>query len=98
MFRDEWPMAALFAFLVSALIGLVFLSAKYSAQEQAQWVEFAKQQNCRIVERKQAQTASGIGVGFNSSGGTTVMPVSATTPAQAAWLCDDGVTYWREDR
>lgn len=78
--------------LVIAVAGV--LLGLLSRDEQREWDEFAKQHDCKIVARKQEMTSTGFGpvVGGKDVG---VAFVVNTTPAQTAYLCDDGVIYWR---
>lgn len=85
---------ALVLTVIAATGVLMFLSVRASSREAQEWEEFAKHHACKVVARKKETVSTGVGpvVGGKDAG---VAFIVNTTPAQTAYLCDDGVTYWR---
>jgi hypothetical protein len=84
-FRNLFPLVVIG---IALLIPLIIYAAIVDARE---WEEFKAKHNCKVVAHVRGSTS--IGVGFNSNGGTTIMPI--TEPDKTGWQCDDGVTYYR---
>lgn len=87
---------------VLAVIFFLLISVVEGAREKrAKWEAFKVENNCVLVGQKDGQTQTGFGVGtsVNSKGhaSTTVTPIVTTTPAQSAWSCEDGITYWKNN-
>ena len=91
----DWTAAGALAVMLVLLVAAIWWQVKRDREEQAAWAVFSQTHGCLIVQRTQAQTHVGSGVGLMSNGKMGVVTTTTTTPAQAAWLCDDGVTYWR---
>jgi len=81
--------------LLGCVVALWFLISAI-AKEEAAWELFAVEHECRIVAHKQGETNIGVGPTFGSGGGTTIITTSSSD--QSAWLCDDGITYWRKSK
>ena len=77
---------ALFALVIALIVAAVMVSVR----EQREWQAFAASHECKVVGRKKAQVVP-------TTGYSNGKPVFGTTvvPGQVAYLCDDGVTYWR---
>lgn len=56
------------------------------------WSEFSRQHNCKVTERVQGEHQGGIGFVGNRVGAFSSSGSDRTT-----WICDDGVTYVRND-
>lgn len=97
MFRYFIPPAAIIA-LLFALIWLIVYAIKEDAKAQAAWEVFKRDHVCKLVEHRDG--TSHTNTGFALSGKGELIPVFTTTstPAQEAWACNDGVTYWRDAR
>ncbi len=95
MFPDEmdWVMLGLFAAIVAILVAVGLAGAK----EQNEWELFSKAMDCKVVGKKQGETSFGVGTGFSSNGSVTTVPVTTTSSDQTAYLCSNGVTYWRNE-
>lgn len=78
---------------VLLITGLVVFSIIETEKENAAWQVFSNQHNCHVIEHRDSQHGHGYTYSTRPGGGT----VSVTIPAQTAYLCDDGVTYWREE-
>lgn len=75
----------------AAIAGLVMLVAGV-VQEKEDWKAYAAE-HCQVVEKRDGQTTTGLGLSMNGKVGTFV----GSTDAQTAYKCDDGVTYWKND-
>ncbi len=84
---DFWPQIL----MCLAVLVLGYYIGKAVVEEQREWEAFAASHNCVVVEKRQAVTSSGYGMRPNGEMGL----ITTTTPAQTAYKCDDGVTYWR---
>lgn len=87
----EWLMAGLLA-LIAALLPVMIYA---SIQEQKEWDAFAKSHDCKVVARKEGSTSTGIAPIVGGQGGMAI--TTSSSPGQTAFLCSDGVTYWRNN-
>ena len=76
--------------LAAAIFALIAFVVMASIQEQENWKAFAAE-HCQIVEKRDGQSTTGVGLGLNGSVGV----FSGSTDSQTAYRCDDGVTYWK---
>jgi len=67
---------------IALLIAIIALSVT----EQRNWETFQLAHSCKVVE----VTSGSISVGYANSG-VIVLPQNG----KIAWLCDNGVTYWK---
>ena len=77
-----------------AVVGAVAFSGFLvwaAVEDWKQWEKFSTEHNCVVVEKRRAQSNTGVGIMTNGQVGV----LTSTTSAQTAWKCDDGVTYWR---
>lgn len=81
--------------LVLLMVFFVYMAAKVSYEEHKKWRAFAVKHNCKVVAHKKGQTTTGVGPTIGSNGGVGVTVITGRTRDQVAYLCDDGVTYWR---
>jgi hypothetical protein len=81
--------------LVVLLVVLLVLAGVAGVQEQKQWDAFAKAHNCKVVAKREGSTSTGVAPIIGGNGGVAV--TTSSTPGQTAYLCDDGVTYWRNN-
>jgi len=71
------------------IIAVLFIgSCMNSCIEENNWQEFKKENNCKIIERKNGRYGSG----FTSNGKYVMTHING----QDCWLCDDGIKYWRD--
>lgn len=88
-FAELW-----FAGVVVVGLGvLLYFVHQESKRERAEWEQFKVAHICRKVsyEGSRSMPVSG----FDSKGNATFS--SVYVPARTGWLCDDGITYVRED-
>lgn len=83
--------------IMIAIIGILVAIVYGSTIESRQWREFSVAHNCKVMQKMQADTHTGIGYASGGRDGGGPVFVTSTTPGKTAWLCDDGVTYWRND-
>lgn len=75
--------------LIALAVALVLVIGWAAVVEERNWQKFAATHDCRVVGKRQGETT----VGYTSAGGGGTV-IGSTSP-QTAYLCDDGVTYWR---
>lgn len=75
--------------VIGLTCSVVALSVYSSEEEREEWNRFSSQHDCHLVGQREAQHTYGYSYGRN--GGL----VSTTVPGQSGYLCDDGITYWR---
>lgn len=75
-----------------ALIALIVVSG---AEKQKRWDAFAVEHKCKLVEHRNGDVLVTTATTFSQNGGVSVTPMTTVTPDKRAFLCDDGVTYWR---
>lgn len=88
----DWLLDRLFWVLGVATVACVALLIWGTVADQRKWERFAAAHHCRKV----AQVEAGTRVGYaftGKGGGVAVMP----EPGKSAYLCDDGITYWRSE-
>lgn len=61
--------------------------------EYEQWSDFAKEHHCKLTQVDNGEVNTGFGITANGNLATVV----TTSPRKKAYLCDDGITYWREE-
>ncbi|ATS91183.1 hypothetical protein RN20_13065 [Xanthomonas phaseoli pv. phaseoli] len=78
------------------LIGLLggMMMASYTPKPD-EWAAFKAAHNCKVIAKRDGH--SNDGVGFTTRGSVAVI-AGDRTPDQTAYLCDDGVTYWKNER
>lgn len=87
--EDFWPVYAIGAVIV-ALFGLLI---HFAILDQKQWEAFASTHECHVVERMPGDTITTVAPIIGGNGGMAVGVSS--TPNRTAYLCNDGVKYWR---
>ena len=81
--------------LIASCIALTALVVVSSAEEQKRWDAFAVEHKCKLVERRKGDVLVTTATTVNPNGGVSVTPMTTMMPDKRAFLCDDGVTYWR---
>lgn len=77
---------------VSCCFVVISLLITHYFQEKADWNEFASE-HCKIVEKKDGQQTSGVGVTLRGHIGA----FSGSSSSQTVYKCDDGVTYTKNN-
>lgn len=76
--------------LAIAFTALLLVFAVISVKkDNDKWEAFKLEHECKVVGRKDGQSS----FGTDSGGKTVTMHTS-----QTAWLCNDGVTYWKNGK
>jgi len=81
--------------LIASCIALIALVVVSSAEEQKRWDAFAVEHKCKLVEHRKGDVLVTTAMTANPKGSVSVTPMTTVTPDKRAFLCDDGVTYWR---
>jgi hypothetical protein len=79
--------------VVALLIFILGYGFNKMVEERKAWEAFKISHACKLVATKTSSVGVGTGVTSNGSVATTTVII----PGQEAWLCDDGVTYWRDN-
>lgn len=78
--------------LFTLLIGLFALAFYFALQESREWNKFSGEHHCRVVAKIKGSVIPT--TGFDSKGNATFG--TAYTGDKLGFLCDDGVTYYRD--
>lgn len=81
--------------LIALCVGLIALLVWSSAEENKKWGNFASEHDCKITQKVKGDLVVGTGVGMTGNGQMGTVVTTTQTPDKTAWLCNDGVTYWR---
>lgn len=98
MDRDNIASYILIAVVLGALIWLVGILITEDAKARAAWEAFKQAHACKLVAHKDSVSSSNTGFALNGNGDVVPVFTTSTEPSQDAWLCDDGITYWKEAR
>ncbi len=88
-----WALAGL---AVAAVLLLTYLADREEMQQQAGWQTFVDQNDCHIVEIKDAQSGSALGPAIGFDGKLTLNFQTVSLAAQECWLCKNGRKYWKK--
>ncbi|EAQ9552917.1 hypothetical protein RHL03_004552 [Escherichia coli] len=76
--------------LFGVVVGSVTLMFGEAQQEREDWRKFAAE-HCKVIEKRDGQSTTGIGLSLTGKVGTFF----GSTSSQTGYHCDDGVTYWK---
>lgn len=80
--------------IIIAIIAVILIGLAWTGTiEKQKWEAFRERHDCKIVGKTDSDV--GIGTGITSNGNATTTTI--IIPGKTAWLCDDGVTYWRRN-
>lgn len=79
---------------VLSLVAGLMLTKKNAVSDP--WQQFAQAHHCQIVQKRQGH--SNLGVAMTPTLGPMGLLLGDDTPDKTAYKCDDGVTYWRNDK
>jgi hypothetical protein len=79
-----------FFWTILLIIVLVFFFF-HDRNENKKWDKFKKEHKCKIVSYIDGDTNVGVGIGSKGP-----IPTLSETPDKAGWLCDDGMTYFKD--
>ncbi|EKS4072488.1 hypothetical protein QB142_004531 [Salmonella enterica] len=60
-----------------------------------EWEVFKAAHNCKVVGKNEGHRNGGVGI---TSSGSVAFIAGNRSPDQTGYLCDDGVTYWKNER
>jgi hypothetical protein len=92
--ESPWVILSMVAFFL-VFIGVVLLALSQARQEKRAWEAFAKSHDCRVVERRKGDVDTTVAPIFDNKGGVSFATAVTSTPDKTAYLCNDGVKYWR---
>lgn len=88
-FADLWP-----AYAGGAVVIALFVLWGFAINaEHKQWQLFADEHSCKVTGHMTGDTVTTVAPIVGGNGGVAVG--ISSTPSKTAYLCDDGVTYWR---
>ena len=94
LWRDGWG-GRVFATVVVGSIALTPIAVWKVWNLNKRWKDFAAAHECKKVAEVSADLNVGAGVVVTPGGGVGTVTTTTVVPGKTAWLCDDGVTYWR---
>ncbi len=74
--------------VMSVLVALVLASY----QKEQEWRDWATE-HCKVIEKREGATTTGVGVSLKGQAGVFI----GGEPDQTGYLCDDGITYWKNE-
>lgn len=74
--------------VMSVLVALVLASY----QKEQEWRDWATE-HCKVIEKREGTTTTGVGVSLKGQAGVFI----GGEPDQTGYLCDDGITYWKNE-
>jgi uncharacterized membrane protein len=92
--ESPWVILSMVAFFL-VFIGVVLLALTQARQEKRAWEAFAKSHDCRVVERMRGDVDTTVAPIFDGKGGVSTAVGVTSTADKTAYLCNDGVKYWR---
>lgn len=85
--KEWWP-----AYLIGLVaVGFAWLFIVAAAADEAKWAKFSAARHCKVVGRMSGSAM--VSPVISEKGGVAI----TLTPDKTGWLCDDGVTYWRDN-
>lgn len=81
--------------LILAILAFVTFIAHAAKRDAERWEAFRVANECRVVAHVPGDAVPVVSTGVGPNGQVVTTFGVATTPARTAWLCKDGVTYWR---
>lgn len=80
--------------LATAMVGVVYIG--YLAVESSQkWENFKETHECKVISQMSGTTTLSSGVVIATNGRVNPIIVTNVSAGKTAYLCNDGVTYWR---
>ncbi len=80
--------------IIAVIVGVTWACVEDSKEQKA-WGAFKIQHHCKITAYMDGSTSTASVPVVGSNGSVGVGVVTNTVPSKAAWLCDDGITYWK---
>ncbi|MGY1355874.1 hypothetical protein ACW7AM_17145 [Klebsiella pneumoniae] len=78
--------------LLGGVISVLVVWVLASDQKEQEWRDWATE-HCKVIEKREGATTTGVGVSLKGQAGVFI----GGEPDQTGYLCDDGVTYWKNE-
>ncbi|MBF8461907.1 hypothetical protein FMJ63_18040 [Klebsiella michiganensis] len=78
--------------LLGGVISVLVVLVLASEQKEQEWRDWATE-HCKVIEKREGATTTGVGVSLKGQAGVFI----GGEPDQTGYLCDDGVTYWKNE-
>lgn len=92
---SEWLPTILLVIMGFGCVGVLVLFVFGARREHIRWEKFAKDHDCRVVERVRGDVDTTVAPIVDAKGGVSTAIGLTSTPDKTAYLCNDGVKYWR---
>jgi hypothetical protein len=98
--RKPHALSDWFPTFLAGVMGLGFIGALVfvfiaAGREHHRWEVFAKDHECRVVERRKGDVDTTVAPIIGTNGSVSFATAVTSTPDKTAYLCNDGVKYWR---
>jgi len=94
MWNEGWLGITLLAMIIMLAI-LIPLSIYVSTEESKSWDEFKEMHSCNMTSATHGYTTTGTGIWIIANGQVGTVMVPNYISGKEGWLCDDGITYFR---
>jgi hypothetical protein len=91
----EWFPGLLAGAMGLGFVGVLIVIAIATWREHQQWEDFAKGHECRLVERRKGDVEITVAPIVGANGSMSLTTGVTFDDAQTAYVCNDGVKYWR---
>jgi hypothetical protein len=81
--------------MVVGVIGVLILVVIGARREHPQWETFAKEHECRVIERCKGDVDTVVAPIVGANGSVNLATSLTFEDEKTAYLCNDGVKYWR---
>ncbi|ELO8195542.1 hypothetical protein R0U17_004416 [Salmonella enterica] len=84
--------------IAPALVAILLMGSVMSAYHTPQpdeWETFKAAHNCKVVGKSEGHSNGGVGI---TTSGSVAFIAGDRTPDKTGYQCDDGVTYWKNER
>ncbi|EPG6020985.1 TPA: hypothetical protein MA478_005454 [Klebsiella pneumoniae subsp. pneumoniae] len=78
--------------LLGGVISVLVVWVLASDQKEQEWRDWATE-HCKVIEKREGATTTGVGVSLKGQAGVFI----GGEPDQTGYLCDDGITYWKNE-
>lgn len=85
---DEWFIPT----VVCVCIAILGVAIYAGVTDYREWERFKRTRHCKVVTKISGDVFNTVGTDFKGNINIGI----ASTPDKTGWLCDDGVTYYRE--
>ena len=93
--KDMWHEDKFLFFLLLSILVSGILVVAAIVRSTNQWEEFKITHECEVVAKSTGSTATIVAPMISSNGGVGVGVGTSYEGPKTAWLCNDGITYWR---